>query len=242
MGRVFRVNLGGSVSAAGEARGILGRGHTGRSVPVDADYAVAREWFEAGDFAAIVSHPAAARFREEMQAVSLATGTTTCVRGRPDDGTIHGWRDMGPPPAATRNNRYNRIGDFAFYLCDSDTGVFREVASPTGKVFLQDYQIPFDQLRVADLCDERLSDFMRAVFDFAETCGFVERGGSDDLSFSQAVAHLVREMSFDGMLVPGVRGEKGHHYRNVVLLGAHSWEEWSLRENGFHSHHTHASS
>jgi hypothetical protein len=232
MGKTFNVNLSGGLKPVGESRATVGRSHTGRSTLVDADYAVAREWSEAGDFDQILSHPTAGRFRDEIRAVNLVIGTKECVRGRPDDGLIKGWRDMGPPPTAVRDNRYNRKGDFAFYLCDSDDGVFREITS-AGKMFLQSYDLPCDKLRIADFCDDRLTDFLKAVFDLAEARGFPERGGGDDLSFPQAVAQLVREENFDGMLVPGVRGEKGNYYQNVVILIKHPWEEWSRQDPGF---------
>lgn len=236
MGRVFKVEVGGFVTSSGEVGGVVGRSHTGRSTPINVDYSTAREWTESGNFDAIVSNPIASRFREQIRIVPRAVGIKACVRGRLDDGTIIGWRQMGPPPRGARANRYNRSGDFAFYLCDSESGVLRELTPGDGRVFLQRYQVPFDELRLANFCDDNLSGFIKAVFDLAEACGLPDRGGSDDLSFPQAVAHLVRAEGFDGMVVPGVRGDQSNHYQNVVILVDHPWEGWSAKDEGFFLH------
>jgi hypothetical protein len=231
------MSLGGSISPSGEVRAVLGRGHTGRSVPVDADYAIARAWSEAGDLAALLAHPSATRFRQELQSVPLLAGPATrFVRGRRDDGRIRSWRDMGPPKNAPSGGRYNLPGEVVLYLCDSQSGVLRELEPLNGAVlFLQDYELDPLIVRIADFAGPQLSEFLKAVFDIAECSNVPGRPGLPDYTFSEVVACLVRQHGFDGMVVPGVRGVPNDQYCNVVVFNPQDWQRWSCRKRAFRS-------
>jgi RES domain-containing protein len=150
---------------------------------------------------------------------------------------------MGPPcPPTVPNppaNRYNRAGRPALYMCDSEAGVHRELARDLerlgcGSLVLQGYELDLGALRLADLSSPDLDNYIQVVFDIAESCDVEGRVGPRDCDFSRAVAELVADAGFDGMLVPGVRGEPKHHYRNVVIFHpCEAWRGWSTRERGF---------
>ena len=66
------------------------------------------------------------------------------------------------------------------------------------------------------------SKFVNQVFWFAET---PVSGSSDDYEFSQFVAQVVSRR-FEGMIVPGVRGDKSFRYNNVVIFEPGNWKRW----------------
>lgn len=238
MGRLFKSNHGGTLRPQlGEVRAVLGRGNTGRSVAVDQDYRLAKEWSEAGDKRQLLRHSAADRFRASLDAVRAVEGPMVCVRGRRDNGHVQGWRDMGPPKAdVALEGRYNPTGNPALYLCDSEEGVRRELRdlSRSEIVCLQEYRLDAQLLRLADLASPTLDEFVRAVLDIAESCRVEGRRGPSTYAFSQVVASLVAEAGFQGMLVPGVRGDPDFHYRNVVVFTpAEDWVGWSVKDAGF---------
>jgi RES domain len=213
------------------------RGHTGRTIRAGADYELAREWGDAGDITTLVSHHGADRFRAELRKLlksAPAEGDDlTCFRGRPDDPTINSWRNMGPPPSSSKGGRYNAPGVVALYLCDSRDGVLRELTPrPETRVFIQEYRVP--TLRLADFSSVHLTDFVQAVFDIAESCCVMGRIGPSNYDFSRVVGQLIREAGFEGMIGPGVRGDKSFQYRNVVAFDLRDeWQVWSLKDSGF---------
>jgi len=217
----------------------ISRSHTGRSIPAGEDYSLAQEWGSLGSTNELLSHTAAARFRAELASKLRAAGNNLrCVRGRTREqngGEITGGRDMGPEDPPERGGRYNAPGVIALYLCNSKDGVLRELKPITGqRVFFQDYEIPLDELRLADCSSADLTDFMKAVFDRAERCSVKGCVESSNYMFSQVVGQLVREAAFEGMLVPGVRGVPGFQYRNVVVFDTHNrWRTWSRQDAGF---------
>jgi hypothetical protein len=236
MGNIFEKRLGGTVTPSGTVGLVVNRGHTGRSTPVGLDYRQAEEWSKVAlELDALPSHPAAERFRAKLRSVSQYVGSTTFVRGRRDDGSINGWRDMGPPPrGAAQGSRYAAPGIIVLYLCDSTEGVIKELPVPAGRgLFFQDYELA-TSIRLADFTDPQLSEFLKAVFDMAENSMVDGRVGPIGYGFSQVVAEIVREAGFEGMIVPGVRGHKDLRYRNVVVFEpGDNWLAWSRREAGF---------
>ena len=236
MGKVFKKKLTGNVEGSGTVDRVIGRSHTGRSIPAGEDYSLAQEWGTRGSMDELLSHTAAARFRAELASTPTVGGSNLlCVRGRDDDSKITSWQNMGPEDPPERGGRYNAPGVIALYLCDSKDGVLRELKPiPGRRVFLQDYEIPLDELRLADCSSGDLTDFMKAVFDRAERCSVEGHVESSNYMFSQVVGQLVREAAFEGMLVPGVRGVPGFQYRNVVVFDTHNrWRTWSRQDAGF---------
>ena len=237
--KLFGKTLSGSVTPTGTIGLVVNRGHTGRSTPVGVDYRLVEEWSKAGSREQLMSHQAANRFRTELNSVAtVGGGSVECVRGRLDDGTIASWRDMGPPPPSCAvGGRYAPSGAVVLYLCDSAPAVFRELSpADNGRVFLQEYVLRTDSLRLADFTPARLDEFVKAVFDVAENSSLEGRVGPVGYTFSQVVGDLVRQAGFDGMVVPGVRGAPHFQYRNVVVFESQDrWLRWSRQETGFRS-------
>lgn len=231
--------LDGKVAPSGEITNVVTRGHTARSVTAGPDYYFAEEWSKCSEGDQMESHPACKMFLTELRSIPAASGIPLqCVRGRlQNDRPIEGWLDMGPPnqPIASR---YNSSDEVALYLADSEKGVLRELRPDRGKIlFLQNYRIDPSLYRIADFSAENLSEFVASIFDFTESSNVVNRGfGRSDWSFSQLVGRLVKEAAFDGMIVPGVRGDNNFQYCNVVMFDARDrWKTWNSRDAGFRS-------
>jgi hypothetical protein len=201
----------------------LGRGHTGRTIEASTDYALARDWSEARWTFTRRWHAGARRFRDALRNVGpLTSGSLAVWRGRADPTrSIASWEDMGPPPThLLRDQRYSRQGSPALYLANSAKGVCRELASTAPLVAVQQFLLDLSQRHVVDLASSDCENYVHCVFDFAE---WREPAG---FGFSHAVARIVRDAGFDGMLVPGVRGAPGHTYHNVVVFRSDSWRDW----------------
>ena len=124
--------------------------------------------------------------------------------------------EMGPPPPDKASaGRYNRDGESIFYSCETKQGVMREPIKEPGPLWIQRFMLPTGDLVIADLRPGRAGEFVDEVFWFAEHAG--EDPIHCGLVFSQRVASLVAKR-FDGMLIPGVRGEKSYRYGNIVVL------------------------
>jgi hypothetical protein len=217
-----------------EAIAAITRAHTGRVSTGDADGLLADQWSGQGSSLRLRYHRGAKRFRELLKRVALADGSAlVCYRGRENDGRVRGWEDMGPPHARrTRNGgRYNRPWRPVLYLCDSEEGVRREMS---GNLCFQEYRLPLDQLRIADLASPALHNFLRSAFDLAECAKVPGRAGPDSYRFGQLLASLVSRAGFDGMIVPGVHGDPNLLYRNIVLFRPRGrWKSWSCQDAGF---------
>jgi len=119
--------------------------------------------------------------------------------------------------------------------CDCVEGVLRELAPKPGtRIFLQDYRFSPSALRLADVSSVHLTDFVKAVFDQAENSSVEGRVSPSGYAFSQIVGQLVLEAGFEGMVVPGVRGDPNLQYRNIVVFDPHGrWITWSCQDDGF---------
>jgi hypothetical protein len=139
---------------------------------------------------------------------------------------------LGPPPEdqACREGRYNCADESVLYLCSSELGVAREADIICGReLHFLAYRLPLQDLRVADFAGAALDSLFNAVFEIAETFNVEERGPAT-YSFSQFVAQVVAE-AYDGMMVPGVRGDRTLRYANVVIFRPHPrWREWVDQE------------
>lgn len=209
-------------------------GNTGRSVRGDAGYRFATEWAAVETHEELLQHPAAEEFKTFMpDAMCLAeSDDLVFFRGRCVDGPAPTADQMGPPPLefARSEGRYHKPGEAVLYLSDSEDGVRRELANwqSDGAQYLQRFRLPLGALRIADFSSAVVpSDhFVAQVFSKAEECKIAGRG-PDSYLFSQTVAALVKEAGFDGMRIPGVRGEPGAHYNNVVVFQPHpKWPDW----------------
>ena len=239
MEKPFKKRLTAMVGVSAEVGRKIGKHRTGRWISDDDDRKLAQEWSGLGSKLELLSHAAADRFRAELASKLRAAGNNLpCVRGRTREQKgreINGWRDMGPEDPPVHENWYNEIGVVALYLCDCERGVHREVKQRSDpRVYLQEYDIPLDKLRLADFSSAHLDNFTRAVFEAAEDCCIESYAGPSDYRFSQVVGQLVREANYDGMLVPSVRGDQDFRFRNVVIFDEdRQWHAWSRKEAGF---------
>ena len=216
-------------------------GHTGRDVLGSEAERRAIEWAAVATRDEILNHPVAEEFRALIQtAPRIAGDPMTLFRGR-------GIRDgepmppsvdqMGPLPLSRmpQAGRYHREGERALYLADSAEGVRREMEAwfTVGAPYVIRVTVPVTSLRIADFCGLPADHLLTAAFARAELCNVPGRGPANYV-FSQAVGTLVAE-SFDGMRIPGVRGEPGAHYTNLVLFGHRAeWPSWTDPANPPH--------
>ncbi len=222
--------------SSAEAIAVLTRGHTGRKVTVDIDYRDASKWAEEHRCLLLPYVRGSWRFRRELRSIEALHGDAlVAFRGRPDDGTVKGWEQMGPPPSnVASDGRYNRQGRPMLYLCDSEDGVRHEVGTDGKSLCIQKYKVDLSAILLADLASPKLSNFVRAVFDLAESCKVPGRPGRQDYAFSHTVAKIVEGAGFDGIIVSGVRGNPSQQYRNVVIFRpGQLWRAWSARDAGF---------
>lgn len=209
-------------------------GHTGRKVlGADAELR-ASEWASLSTHHEILNHNVADDFRALLEegASALSGDPLVLFRGRgirdgqPLPPTVE---QMGPLPShlTPSEGRYHRQGERVLYLADSEDGVRREMNAwlTRGVPFVIRIEVPVMSLRIVDLSDLPSDHLITAVFSRAEMCK-VKGRGPDNYVFSQCVGQLVSGY-FDGMRIPGVRGEPSAHYKNVVLFrGLGDWSKW----------------
>ena len=117
--------------------------------------------------------------------------------------------------------RYNAEGIPALYLCSSVNGVIRELGSPSPgyELWIQRFRV-LPELRMADARELAIDSLAAAVFWLVES-------GRDRASppplLGQRLGQLIAT-KFDGLLVPGVRGEPNELYWNVVVF--HPGDRW----------------
>lgn len=209
-------------------------GHTGREVRGNEGYALAAEWAKLETRAELLNHPACEEFRRFVpSAPRLSDTALVFFRGRGVTSEPPRVDQMGPPllDCDPSGGRYNRRGERVLYLSDSEEGVLRELSAwhVEGIPWVQRYRLPLDKLHIADFTIIPDDHFVAAVFSKAEECN-VDGRGSNSYIFSQLVAELVMA-HFDGMRIPGVRGNRGSWYSNVVIFQPYpDWRDWLEHE------------
>jgi hypothetical protein len=111
-------------------------------------------------------------------------------------------------------------------------GVRSELPTATDPIWIQNFQLAGSGLRIADITSTKShgSGLVAASFWFAELSG---SEGYPTIAFSQHLAKLVAK-NFDGMLIPGVRGDRDLEYDNVVIFRpAHKWTQWLTAESPY---------
>ena len=197
---------------------------TGRRIQGDSLHARVQGWATS----AIGGHSVEKEVIAALAAVSpMAPAELVCFRGqrrfpvgyRPDA------TEMGPPPSDNASGgRYNSEGCSVLYLAETTDGVARESIAGSGPLWVQKFIVPTSILRIADLRVGCTDDLLNQVFWLAEHAG--EAPVYPGYRFSQRVASLVAER-FDGMMVPGVRGDRCCRYANVIVLRQMSeWSSW----------------
>jgi len=214
--------------------GIVERGHSGRRSVTNELDRLAQEWSEHP----LDSHEGAHRFLEVLRSLPrMNNGIVVGFRGRrEDDKEIKGWENMGPPPEGVRKGgRYDAPGSAVLYLCSQKDALAREKPGK-GILCIKEYALPTDTLAILDAraSQEGKPGFMDSVFDLVESSCIEGRTGRADFKFSRLVAQLVSKAGFDGFNVPGVRGDRGFWYSNIVIFRpGEAWRNWSRREAGF---------
>jgi hypothetical protein len=198
------------------ARGILGATYTGRSIDVEGGYPEAKKWLEDYETS---SGECLELERQLLQSLGLAAAYTLeapLFRGRFFSSPPDSFQDFGPPPPdKARRGRYNTEGIPVLYLCSSVCGVVRELGTPPlgCKLWIQRFQI-LPELRMADARELAIDSLAAAVF------WLIESGRDRSLSpprLGERVGQLIGA-EYDGLIVPGVRGEPNELYWNAVIF------------------------
>lgn len=203
--------------------------HTGRKVCGTESYLLAKEWADLVNRDDMIKHPAAKEFRAFIPKILCVDSPLECFRFRPIKGEPPSSDEMGPPPIVkeTKGGRYNRPNEHVLYLSDSENGIIRESIAQDLQdlLYIQQYSLPTDILRIADLTKTPSDHFLCQVFTIAEEC-MVKGRGIANYNFSQIVAELVNT-NFHGMRVPGVHGVPGKQYSNIVIFCPFpDWYNW----------------
>ena len=227
-----------SAKLSAEFEAVVERGHTGRCSASDQLDKLAQVWCEHPE----ESHEGAQLFVKMLNSFPrMHNGPVVCFRGRRGDNKkIIGWENMGPPlNGSKKGGRYDEPGSIVLYVCSRKNAVAREKPD-NGILWIQEYALPTDTLTILDArpTQNRQAGFIDSVFDLTESSCLEGRKGRTDFKFSQLIARLVARAGFDGFNVPGVRGERGFWYSNIVIFKpGEAWRDWSRREAGFERQH-----
>ena len=202
-------------------------GHTGREVRGNEGYALAAEWAKLETRAKLLNHPACEEFRRLVPSAPRLSDTALIFFRGKGGSEAPSAKRMGP---GCREGRYNRSGDRMLYLSDSEEGVLCELRTRQIQgIYVIRYRLPLDKLNIADFTKIPDDHFVATVFSKAEECK-VDGRGPNSYIFSQLVAELVMAR-FDGMRIPGVRGNRGFWYSNVVIFQPYpNWRDWLEQE------------
>lgn len=197
---------------------------TGRRIVANELHAKVQSWSESIDPA---NHKLANKFRAALKLVdTYRERDIISYRGRRfKNYEIPSWQQMGPPhEIGCAEGRYNQLQKPALYLCENIKAVSCEPINGNGPLWIQKYLLPICSLKIGDFRVGNTEDLISQVFWFAEHTG--EASNICQILFSQLIAKLVMK-KFDGMLVPGVRGNSEFQYNNIVILKRlDEWESW----------------
>jgi hypothetical protein len=198
------------------ASGILGALYTGRSVDVEGGFRDAKNWFDNYETSGGENLPLERQLLQSVRVAPSSTFSVPLFRGRFFSSPPKSFQDFGPPPRThARRGRYNAEGVPALYLCLSVNGVKRELGTPPlgCTLWTQRFQIS-PEMRMADARELAIDSFSAAVF------WLIESGRDRSLALpqlGQRVGQLIGA-EYDGLIVPGVRGEPNELYWNAVVF------------------------
>lgn len=145
---------------------------------------------------------------------------------------------IGPSPCP-RDGRYNKPGEKCIYLIDTIDSLYAELNS-SKTILVQRYNVPLDTLKIANLSsnNEDIDNSLALAFDMAErgmtSSGYefereLEKRGKSKYLVSQLLSFLFKQFGWDGIYIPGVHGDQGHHYHNLAIFGTivDEWEAWA---------------
>jgi hypothetical protein len=196
--------------------GILGALYTGRSIDVEAGYRDAKKWLDSYETSGGENPQLERQLFQAVRTVPSNTFSVPLFRGRFLSRPPNSPEEFGSPPSASvRRGRYNAAGVAALYLCSSVNGVKRELGTPPPSctLWIQRFQI-VPELRMADARELPIDSFAAAVF------WLIESGRDRSLTpprLSERVGQIIGA-EYDGLVVPGVRGEPNELYWNAVVF------------------------
>jgi len=203
-------------------RGILGATYTGRSIDVEGGYAEAKKWLENYEASQEKNPELEQKLLENLVPVAGAIYNETLFRGLFFITSPKSAEDFGPPPLhLAKRGRYNREGVQVLYLCSSAKGVMRELGMPLAgqKLWIQRFRL-LPHMQLADARELPMDSLAAAVFWLIES-------GRDRASQPPHLGERVGQIlsvKYDGLIVPGVRGEPNELYHNVVIF--HPRDRW----------------
>jgi hypothetical protein len=209
-------------SAAG---GALGATYTGRRIDAEARYPEAKNWIEQYEASQEIFAQLEQELLESLAPAVARAFELPLFRGRflsnlPSNPPS--FQEFGPPPPdMAPRGRYSAKGVPALYLCSSKSGVVRELGSPppNRRLWIQCFRIQ-PELRMADARELAVDALAAAAFWLIES----GRGrGLPPPLLGQRVGEILAA-EFDGLLVPGVRGEPNELYWNAVIF--HPGDRW----------------
>ncbi len=223
------VNISARIVGGGELGAPLGARHarTGREITANEVYGEVNDWANSDD---PLANGMCDRVSRALSACPVVVDSDLrFFRGRKPPFRPNivdpSRQDMGPPPSnKAPEGRYNGVREPVLYLCTVSAAVMRELPDAP-VIWIQEFQVPVQSMRIADLRQNVLGadPLLNATMWQAELAG---DKGAAPLLFSQRVASLVAA-HFDGMLVPGVRGDDSLQYQNLVVFRRlESWQEW----------------
>ena len=194
-------------------------GHTGRTERVSEIIGKVNDWASICSIKEMLEDPMAEKVDKCLREVPQVRGTILeAYRGRGiPEGPISS-KCMGPPPADSVRveGRYHKLEQDVLYLCNSELGVKKEleVEYQSGSLYIQAFELPLEQIRIADLTEFPPGHILTSVFARAEECQVSDRGPAS-YRFSQGVAELVRR-HFRGMKVRGVAADPEISMRTLL--------------------------
>jgi hypothetical protein len=210
--KVLSANAGRYNILGSHQQGELGAKYTGRCIIVGPNSNRAKRWVESYE-----EFPTPKPYFEQELLDCLSRGVVDDVvyRGRTFKGIPKSFLEFGPPPPdKAKRERYNDNGVPVHYLCSSREGIKSEFLTiPDGeRLWIQRFRIKPTAI-LADAQKLMADSFAAAVF------WFIEHGRDRDHRplLGPRIGDLVR-FEYDGLLVPGVRGNDSQLYFNIVLL------------------------
>ena len=197
------------------SRGILGATYTGRSIDVEGRYPAAKAWLENYETSPVESTELENELLHSLLPAAPSTFASPVFRGRLLGSPPGSCEEFGPPQTdQAPRGRYNAPGVLALYLCSTKQGVIRELEplQPGKKLWIQQFRI-LPELRMADARELGIGSLAAAVFWLIESV----RDRSKYARLGERVGQIVGAR-YDGLIVPGVRGEPNELYWNAAIF------------------------
>ncbi len=150
----------------------------------------------------------------------------------------HLWSNQIGPSPKPSDGRYNTVGEKCIYLIDTIDFLYNELNSSS--ILVQKFNMPIDTLKIADLSpsNKNIHNSLALAFDMAESgrtsSGYrfeeeLQARSRSRYHVSQILSSYFRKNGWDGLYIPGVHGNAGRHYHNLVIFGpiVDKWKDWA---------------